>query len=441
MLMETLSTREIGLDAVLRRLDRRYEPTVGLVDKVRAILDAVRCGGDNALMQFAKEFDGATFTVAQLSVSQDEKVHALRCLEPDVRAALKEAISNVTTFARAGKRKSWRMKNSHGAVVGERFDPMRRVGIYVPAGSAPLVSTAVMTIAIAKAAGVPEIVAVSPVKGNGQMDPVLLGAMVLCGATEIFRIGGAHSVGALAYGTATIRAVDKICGPGSAWVTEAKRQVVGRTAIDLLPGPSEVAVVTDAKANPRWAAADLLAQAEHGPDSAILLISTSARQLNAVRTEVTKQAVALKRGAILEKVLDKNALFVLASNEAEAVLLVNAFSPEHLALHVENHTSMARQIKTAGAIFLGGWSPVVVGDFVAGPSHTLPTGGAAKSFGGLTVEMFQRRTSLVQYDKKSLAKADAAIQIFSQIEGLDAHGKSSAVRFQNTKLARRSVKD
>lgn len=428
--MEILSTREAGLDAVLRRLDRRYQPAAGLSEKVAAVLDAVRKGGDAAVMKFAREFDGADFPATRLAVPPEEREEAVRSLEPSVKKALKEAITNVTAFARAGKRKNWQMRNAHGAVVGERFDPFRRVGIYVPAGSAPLVSTAVMTIAIAKAAGVPEIAAVSPVKGGGRMDPVLLAAMALCGATEIYRAGGVQAIGALAFGTRTIRAVDKICGPGSAWVTEAKRQVVGRVAIDLLPGPSEIAVIADAKANPRWAAADLLAQAEHGPDSAILLVATSRRVLEAVRAGVAAQAASLKRGEVLAKVLEKNALFVLASNETEAACLVNAWAPEHLALHTENPDRLARTITTAGAIFLGGWSPVVAGDFVAGPSHTLPTGGAGKSFGGLTVEMFQRRTSLVRYDAKSLAKADPAIQTFSRVEGLDAHGKSSAVRFE-----------
>lgn len=413
-----------------KRLDRRYEPAAELAGKVAGILEAVRKGGDAAVMRFAREFDGAAFPAERMAVSEEERRQAARGLPRDVRAALREAIGNVTAFARAGRSRSWRMRNSHGAVVGERFDPLRRVGLYVPAGSAPLVSTAVMTVALAKAAGVPEIVVVSPARGEGRMDPVLLGAVVMCGATEVYRIGGVQAVGALAYGTETIRSVDKICGPGSAWVTEAKRQVVGRVAIDLLPGPSEVAVVADSRANAAWAAADLLAQAEHGPDSAALFVTTSRRMLEAVRVEVARQAAGLSRGAILRKALADHALMVLAAGEAEVVELVNAFAPEHLALHVEKPERLARRITTAGAVFLGGWSPVVAGDFVAGPSHTLPTGGAGKSFGGLTVTMFERRTSFIRYDRRSLARADAAIQVFSRVEGLDAHGRSSAVRFE-----------
>jgi histidinol dehydrogenase len=319
------------------------------------------------------------------------------------------------------------MKNRQGAITGERFDPFRRVGIYIPGGTAPLVSTAVMTCTLAEAAGVPEIVAVTPAGPDGKVRPALLAALSRCGATEIYRVGGAQAVAAMALGTKIIRPVQKIFGPGNAYVVEAKRQVFGKVAIDLLPGPSEVLVIADKTANADWIAADLLAQAEHGHGSQAILLTDSEKILAATVKSIERQTKLSTRPAELAKAL-KNTLLVLAENMNAAIRLANSYASEHVSLATEAPGEIAMQLQSSGAIFLGAMSPVAAGDFLAGPSHELPTGGAGHSFAGLTADQFQRRTSVVMFDKKSLSASLPFIEKFSEIEGLDAHGRSAAIR-------------
>ncbi|MEI6492268.1 MAG: histidinol dehydrogenase, partial [Verrucomicrobiota bacterium] len=308
-----------------------------------------------------------------------------------------------------------------------RFDPFHRVGIYIPGGNAPLVSSAIMTCTLASAAGVREIVAVTPAGKDGRVHPALLAALAECGATEIYRVGGAQAVAALAFGTKTIRPVQKIFGPGNAWVVEAKRQVFGRVAVDLLPGPSEVLVIADKTANPGWIAADLLAQSEHGRGSAAVLVTDSSKILTAVEKSLAKQIKLSKRAKELADAL-KNASLVLVKDIEAAIDLANAYAAEHVSIAATNPGQIALQLTTSGAIFLGAISPVVGGDFLAGPSHELPTGGAGKSFAGLTVDQFQRRTSVVMFDEPSLRASLPYLQTFSEIEGLDAHGRSARIR-------------
>ena len=348
-------------------------------------------------------------------------------LPKDVRKAILSAKANVRAFAKRSLRKSWFMKNKQGAVVGERFDPFQRVGIYVPGGTAPLVSTAIMTCTLAAAAGVREIVAVTPSDMDGSVQPTLLGALAECGATEVYRVGGAQAIAALAFGTKTIRPVQKIFGPGNAYVVEAKRQVFGHVAIDLLPGPSEILVIADDSANSEWIAADLLAQSEHGRGSIAILLTDSPRVLEAVVASVNKQLGLSGRPKELALAL-KNASLVLVSDLEAAVALANQFSAEHVAIATKRPGEIALRLTSSGAIFLGGMSPVVGGDFLAGPSHELPTGGAAKSFAGLTADQFQRRTSVVMFDEPSLRASLPVIETFSRIEGLDAHGRSASIR-------------
>jgi histidinol dehydrogenase len=350
-------------------------------------------------------------------------------LDTPSRRALRAAHANVTSFARRSLRRSWSGRNAQGAKVGERFDPFRRVGIYVPGGTAPLVSTALMTCTLAAAAGVPEIVAVSPAGPDGKLNTALLAALHLAGATEVYRVGGAQAVAALACGTRTIRPVAKIFGPGNSYVVEAKRQLFGRVAVDLLPGPSEILVIADRTANPAWVAADLLAQAEHGRDSVAVMLTDSARTLEAVAREVEAQSALLPRGDILRESLQGGAL-VLVRNLAEAAAIAEAFSCEHVSLQVAQPGRLADRLHTSGAIFLGGWSPVAAGDFLAGPSHELPTGGAGKSFPGLTVDQFQRRTSIVEFNRAALAKSAPIISTFAALEGLAAHGRSADLRLE-----------
>jgi histidinol dehydrogenase len=397
--------------------------------RTRAILDAVQARGDAAVLEFTERFDGAKLAADRLAVTRAEFMAASLEADESLRAAVAEAEANIASFARKSRRKNWWMKNSHGAAVGEKFDPFRRVGVYVPGGTAPLVSTALMTVTLAKVAGCPEIVVCTPCGRDGGINSALLFAARAAGATEIYRVGGAQAIAAMAFGTKTIRRVQKIFGPGNAYVVTAKRLLVGHVAIDLLPGPSEVLVLADDTANPRFAAADLLAQAEHGSGhERVWLVTTSDKILKAVENEITKQLPKLARREFIQKVLDDNAWLIQVKSLVDAVALMNRLAPEHCEVMTRKACDVSRGIMTAGAIFLGPWSPTVLGDYVAGPSHTLPTGGAGASFAGLTVDQFQRRTSVVEYTHASLKKALPAVKKFAELEGLGAHGKSADVR-------------
>jgi len=427
--MKIIDLQNDDTDEWKRVLSRHYSPDPKLVNEVTAILSTVKERGDPALIDFAQRFDSAVFASEEFRVSEKELQTAFSQVTPKLLNALKAVSTNVREFTLRSKRVDWTHTNTQGALVGERFDPIDRVGIYVPAGTAPLVSTAIMTVSLAAAIGVPEIVVVSPVGSSKKINAELLATLQITGATEVYKIGGAQAIGALAFGTETIRPVTKVFGPGNAYVTEAKRQVFGFVAVDLLPGPSEILVLADHTANPAWIAADFLAQAEHGHGSVICLVALDEQLIPAVRHEIDRQMVSLKRKIFLQEALDRNAFFVLAKNRDQAVNIVNEFAPEHLSLVVEGAETIAKSIRTSGAIFIGNYSPVAAGDFVAGPSHELPTGGAGKSFAGLTVDQFQRRTSLVRYDKESLRKSIPIISQLSAVEHLDAHALSATIRF------------
>ena len=422
--MRILRHSDADFSTALAALKRHAEAHPQVRDTVAKVLHAVRTEGDSALLEFTERFGGPKLTAKQLRVTG----------KPHVDAATKEALAtaraNVLAFARKSLRENWTMKNAQGATVGERFDPFQRVGIYVPGGTAPLVSTAVMTVTLAAAAGVPEIVVTTPSGLDGKVNDSLLFALEFCGATEVWRVGGAQAIAALAYGTESIAPVQKIFGPGNAYVVEAKRQAFGQVAIDLLPGPSEILVLADASANPAWIAADLLAQAEHGKGSAILFVTTSVKLLASVEKEIAAQLATLSRQEHLAGVLADGCALILVKSLKDAVAIANDFAPEHVSVVTKADEKIGAQLVTSGAIFLGGHSVVAAGDFLAGPSHTLPTGGAGRSFPGLTVDMFQRRTSIVQFDPKSLRKSVLTIAKFSAIEGLDAHGRSAAIRFE-----------
>jgi len=401
----------------------------GIEASTRAILHEVFVRGDSAVLKFTEKYDGATLTADQLAITQAELLAASVKADESLRAAVLEAEKNIATFARKSKRRNWQTKNSHGASVGEKFDAFQRVGIYIPGGTAPLVSTALMTITLAKVAGCREIVVCTPCGKDGSINAALLFAARAAGATEIYRIGGAQAIAALAYGTPTIRRVAKIFGPGNAYVVTAKRLLVGYVAIDLLPGPSEVLVLADDSANPKFAAADLLAQAEHGSGhERVWLVTTSGKFLKAVAQEIDRQLPKLPRRDFIKKALDNNSFLIHVASLADGVALANQLAPEHCEIMTRAPRKVSEGILTAGAIFLGPWSPTVLGDYVAGPSHTLPTGGAGASFAGLTVDQFQRRTSVVEYNRASLKKALPAVKKFAEMEGLAAHGQSAAIR-------------
>ena len=409
-------------------LDRRAEASDAVQEVVSGVIKAVRERGDAALIELTERFDGAKLSSETLRISAETISSAWEAATPELQTALQSAHRNVFDFARKSLRQNWSGLNEQGGEVGEVYHPFERVGCYVPGGSAPLVSTAIMTVTLAAAAGVPEIVVCTPCGRDGTVNPGLLAALKLAGATEVYQIGGAQAIAAMAYGTETIRPVTKIFGPGNSYVVEAKRQAFGVVSIDLLPGPSEVLILADHTGNPAFIAADILAQAEHGKDSQAGFITDDAALLAAVVAEVEKQSQTLSRQAQLGPVLEKGVFLMLTATLEEGAKLVNAYAPEHLSLITERESDILPLIRTAGAIFLGNHSPVAVGDFLAGPSHTLPTGGAGKSFPGLTVDMFQRRTSIIRLSQESCAKSESIVHAFAAVEGLDAHGRSVSIR-------------
>ena len=429
--------RHIAPDFVERRA--RLAAASSLFDatieeRTRWILKEVQERGDAALLELTRRFDRAELQIEQLAVSAAEKFNASLTADDELRAAVQAAHRNIERFSKKSLRRRWTAYNTQGARVGEKFDPFQRVGIYVPGGTAPLVSTALMTVTLAKVAGCPEIVVCTPPDQNGQINSALLFALNTAGATEIYRAGGSQAIAAMAFGTESIRTVKKIFGPGNAYVVAAKRLLVGRVAIDLLPGPSEVLVLADETADPKFAAADLLAQAEHGSGhERVWLVTTSAKVLKAVEKEVARQLPKLSRAEFIQKALANNGWLIQVATLEDAIALTNELAPEHCEVMTRQPAKVAEKILTAGAIFLGAMSPTVLGDYVAGPSHTLPTGGAGASFAGLTVDQFQRRTSVVEYGRASLKNSLKFVQKFAEVEGLDAHGRSAAIRLEKKK--------
>jgi len=395
------------------------------------VLADIRQRGERAVLDAAKKFDGAALKPSELRVSAAEFSAASRRVPAHVKRAVQEAYRRVMEFAREGLREPWYMQTPNGGYTGEFFSPMDRVGVYVPGGTAPLVSTAVMTVTLAKAAGVKEIVACTPCGKDKAVNPALLYALKLAGATEVYRVGGIQSIGLMAFGTAAVRPVQKIAGPGNAYVTAAKRQVYGYTAIDQVAGPSEIAVLADAGANAAWAAADLLSQAEHGSGHEKALLVTDSRALaEAVCDEIARQAAKLPKAAMVERVIAAGGvLLTVVPDLAQGMELINRFAPEHFEIMTAAPRELLNGVRAAGAVFVGEWTPEAAGDFIAGPSHVLPTGGAARMFSGLTADDFRRRHSFVEFTREDLAETCRVIEAFAEIEGLDAHGRSASIRF------------
>ncbi len=429
--MQMIKRNDEDFQKKLEPLLKRSAFSVDIDRSVGEILDRVRREGDAALAAFALQFDHVELTPRDFRVSPAECRAAAGNVDSATRMAVDCAISQIQDFSRRRLPVNWSCSPRSGVILGEQFSPLDRVGCYVPGGTAPLISTVVHTVAMAAAAGVREIVVVTPPGKDGTVNPVLLYACQQAGATEIYRLGGVYGIAALAFGTATVCKVEKIVGPGNAYVTAAKRQVYGEVALDLVAGPSEIMIIADAGADPAFVAADMLSQAEHGSgrEQAVLL-STSVDLLPAVRDELLRQSRLLSRSECIEKVLQNGVFLVEVKDLCEAAELASLYAPEHLELIVEKPRELAPRITAAGAIFLGPWTPEPVGDFVAGPSHVLPTGGSARFFTGLTVEMFFRRSSLVEYDRNALERELPAVTCFAQCEGLDAHGNSAAIRLQ-----------
>ena len=412
-------------------MNRRAIPEAGVRDLVTDIIAQVAAKGDDALVTLTKRFDGAQLARQSLFLSEAEMAAAVRAVSPATKRAVARSLKNIHAFAKRSLRKDWSARNAEGALVGERFTPFDRVGVYVPGGKAPLVSTALMTAGFAQAAGVPEIIAATPCGPDGSVNSALLYALKAAGTTEVIKVGGAQAIAALALGTRTIRPVDRIFGPGNRFVVEAKRQLVGAVSIDLLPGPSEILILADKTGNPEFIAADMLAQAEHGGDSVVGFVTDSKALLGKVAKAIERQLPTLNRAKIIRNVLKTGTFLLHVKSFAEGVAVANAFCPEHLSLITASERKWLPQIRTAGAIYLGNDSPVAVGDFLAGPSHTLPTGGAGRSFSGLRADQFQRRTSIVRLDQKSVRASLPVVEEFARIEGLDAHGRSTAIRLES----------
>ena len=400
-------------------------------DSVSAILADVRLRGDEAVAYYAAKFDSAKLRARDFRLKPAELAAAAKSLPAAARKAMVAAHENIIAFNKKSLPADWMARNKHGAAVGEMNHPIRRVGLYVPGGQVPLVSTVLMTATLAKIAGCPEIAVFTPSDASGRVAPSLLAALELVGIEEVYRIGGVQAIGAMAYGTSHIPPVDKVFGPGNAYVCEAKRQVFGTVGVDSLPGPSEVMIVADDTVMPGFAAADLLAQAEHGSGrEKVYLVATSEEILQAVAAEVDAQLKLISRSEKTQRVLQDGFLGIVVDSLAKASEVANYVAPEHLELMVKESAvkKLLKEITTAGAVMIGSYSPTALGDFTAGPSHVLPTGRTGRFFSGLRVADFLRRTSVIQYDQKTVKKGNEVVAAFAAMEKLDAHGRSVAVR-------------
>ena len=398
---------------------------------VAALLAEVKAKGDKAVRYYAAKFDGAKLRPRDFKVAPAELAAAGAKLAPEARRALAAARASIIDFNRRSLPVAWSARNRQGARVGEKFDPIRRVGLYVPGGEVPLVSTVLMTTLLARIAGCPEIAVFTPAKAGGRIAPGMLAALHLAGVKEVYRVGGVQAIGAMAYGTATIPAVDKIFGPGNAYVCEAKRQVFGTVGVDFLPGPSEVMIVADESARPDFAAADLLAQAEHGSGrEKIYLVATSARIIAAIAASAEDQLRLLSQPEKIRRVLADGFLAIEVKTISQAAEVANYVAPEHLELLVKESAikTLTRAVTTAGAIMIGNHTPTALGDFTAGPSHVLPTGRTGRFGSGLRVADFLRRTSLVRYDRASVRRGEPVVAAFAAMEQLPVHGRSVKIR-------------
>jgi histidinol dehydrogenase len=425
-----LDTRRPGFARELARLRAAGVEDAARAERVaREIVAEVRRGGDRALLRYTRRFDGVRLAAASLRVPERELRAAAEGLPRRVRRALELAASRIRAFHRRQLQASWRYRDRAGLVLGQNVTPLGRVGVYVPGGRAAYPSSVLMNVIPARVAGVAEVIMVSPA-GRGGFHPAVLAAAQIAGVSAVYRVGGAQAVAALAYGTRTVPRVDKIVGPGNAFVQAAKRAVYGQVDVDSTAGPSEVLVIAGAGANPAWVAADLLAQAEHGSgDECALLLTPSARLARAVQEEVERQLPALPRRDDIARVLARRGALVVVRAMAEAIELAEEIAPEHLELMVERPESVARRLRNAGAIFCGPFAPAPLGDYVAGPNHVLPTGGSARFFSPLGTYDFVKRTSVVGASARALRALSPAIETLAEVEGYGAHAAAVRIRF------------
>ena len=414
---------------LIRISTRTYNDDTRLKEEtVREIITTVREKGDRALIDYTEKFDRQVLTEDRLRVSGSELDAAYQQISQDLLHAIQLAAQKIEAFHRQQIPKSWVQFEDDEVVLGKRYTPVDRAGLYVPGGRAAYPSTVLMNAIPAKVAKVPRIVMVTPPGEETKINPAVLVAAQEAGIEEIYRVGGAQAVAALAYGTNTIPKVDVITGPGNIYVTLAKKMVYGTVGIDSLAGPSEVLIIADEQANPTYVAADLLAQAEHDPLAAAILLTTDSKLAEKVQQEVSKQLENHPRRLLTEKAIAHYGLIAVVDSLEVAAKLSNLFAPEHLELEVADPWALVEQIRHAGAIFLGSSTPEAVGDYLAGPNHTLPTSGAARYASALGVETFMKHSSLIQYSPTALKKMSSTIQILAQAEGLPSHADSVRLR-------------
>lgn len=424
--MSAASPECAGFLRALRERGRAPDPAVEAA--IRAILDDVRERGDAAVCAHTERLDGVRLDAQTLRVPEVACDDALAALDPRVREALALAAERIDAFHARQRRESWFTEEAGTGVLGQLVRPLRRVGLYVPGGSAAYPSSVLMNAIPARVAGVAEVVICTPVGGGRDVAPAVLAAARLAGVREIYRIGGAQAVAAMAFGTATIRPVDKIVGPGNIYVATAKRLVFGIVGIDMVAGPSEIVVVADETAPADWVAADLLAQAEHDAMASALCITPSATLARSVEAEVARQLSLLPRRAIAAQAVDRFGAVIVAEDLAAAVRLANAVAPEHLELMVADPWALVPDVRHAGAVFLGRHTPEVAGDYLAGPNHVLPTGGTARFSSPLSVEDFQTRSSLLALTPEAIRRWREPVTRLAELEGLEAHARAITIR-------------
>lgn len=399
------------------------------VEKVVAdIIYDVRKNGDKALYKYCEKFDGAK--IDSLLVSEEETAEALSAVEPEFLEILKKAEANIRKFHEKQKRNSFIINDENGVVMGQKIIPVDRAGLYVPGGTAAYPSTVLMDAVPAKIAGCGEVVIVTPPNKDGKVNPVILAAAHVAGVDKIFKVGGAQAIAALAFGTETVPKADKIVGPGNAFVAEAKKQVYGVVSIDMIAGPSEILIVADAKSNPSHIAADLLSQAEHDKMASAVLVTDSAELAKTVSEEIEKQLPKLERQDIARISIDNNGKIIVADSISKAIEIANEIAPEHLELCVDNPFDYLDSIRHAGSIFMGRNCPEALGDYMAGPNHTLPTGGTAKFSSPLSVDDFIKKTQYTYFTKDALKRVARDVDFFAKKEGLTAHAKSAVIRIE-----------
>ncbi|MBR2342869.1 MAG: histidinol dehydrogenase [Clostridia bacterium] len=396
---------------------------------VSEIIDRVRREGDSALYYYAEKFDKAALT--SLRVSREEIATALDSVSPELIRVLKSAKENISAFHEKQKNSGFELARGDGTVVGQRVIPIERAGLYVPGGTAAYPSTVLMDAIPAKIAGCERVVMVTPPDASGRVNPVILAAAEVAGVDEIYKVGGAQAIAALAYGTESIPRVDKIVGPGNAYVAEAKRQVFGAVSIDMIAGPSEILVVADGTNRPCDIAADLLSQAEHDRMASAVLVTDSEAFADAVALEIERQIPLLSRADIARASIDDNGKIIIAENILDAIKIANAIAPEHLEICVDNPFDYLPLVKHAGSVFLGKNCPEALGDYLAGTNHTLPTSGTARFSSPLSVDDFVKKTQYIYYDKSALERVCRDVELFATEEGLTAHARSAVIRFED----------